>query len=226
MLLALLLFAQPTTCPQGDASCFKSQGIALAAGGNYRAAIQPFEHACKANPAEPDACYYWARALYTSDRFEDALNALAQAHKNATPAWRIATARGQALDALSRPEAEAELKRGLSLFPGQPLREPNPLLALTNFLYRQGRPTEALKLLHSAPAPYQSLATYHYQLGRALANQQQWPAAAEALRKAVALDPNLSDAHGLLSRAYYRLGNNELGAAHSRLATQGSTTSR
>jgi tetratricopeptide (TPR) repeat protein len=222
VLLALFLF----TCAPADAPCLKSEGIALAAAGNYRAAIQPFERACKANPAEPDACYYWARALYSSDRFEDSLLALAQAHKSATPAWRIATARGQALDALSRTEAEAELKRALSLFPGQPLREPIPLLALTSFLYRQGRPTEALKLLQSAPAHYQSLPTFHYQLGRALANHQQWPAAAEALRKAIALNPNLSDAHGLLSRAYYRLGNNDLGATHSRLATQGSTTSR
>lgn len=213
--------------PEG-AFCTKLSGLVFAAMGDYRNATQPFSEACKLAPQEPDACYYWARALYSLDRFEDSLLALNQAKPGATKPWKIATARGQALDALGRPQAEAELTKALFQRSKEdtPVTEPDPLLALAAFLYRQGRATEAQKLLEQAPKRYQTLATYHYQLGRALSQQQRWQESAEALRRAVSLDPSSAESHGLLSRAYYRLGQSDLAAHHARRATQGSVISR
>ena len=249
-LLTLALFFQASACQQGVAllergnpaaarrllepvwkqeGCAKTMGVALAALGDYRAAEEPFAAACRKNPAERDACYYWARTLYALDRFDDSLKALAQAASGATKLWVMGTARGQALDALGRREAEPELGKALAqrrLDPA-PVTEPDPLLSLALFLYRQGRGGEALTLLRTAPPAYQQIAAYHYQLGRALAQGERWEEAAAALRAAVLARPEYPEAHGLLSRCYYRLGNNELGAAHTDKArNQGSATAK
>lgn len=207
-----------------SAFCIKSLGIVYAAFGDYRRAEPPLGSACRMSPKEPDACYYWARALYALDRFAESLAALDRAPLS----WRVAAARGQALDALGRPAAETALRAALELRQRDPapVSEPDPLLALGQFLYREGRVAEVLALLQSAPPPYQRLPNFHYLLGRALAQQEDWPRAAEALRQAVALAPQLAEAHGLLSRVYFRLGKAALAAEHSRLALQGSTTSR
>jgi len=216
--LQLLEKAPPTSF------CSKSLGIVYAALGDYRRAEPPLGVSCRLNPQEPDACYYHGRALYALDRFAESLAALDRAPLT----WRVAAARGQAFDALGRPAAEPALRAALALRQRDPapIAEPDPLLALGHFLYREGRAAEVLSLLAAAPPPYQRIPSFHYLLGRALAQQEQWPRAAEALRQAVALDPNLAEAHGLLSRVYFRLGNAELAAQHSRLALQGSTTSR
>ena len=216
--LQLLVKAPPT------AFCAKSLGIVYAALGDYRRAEPPLGSSCRMNPKEPDACYYWARALYALDRFAESLAALDRGPSS----WRVATARGQALDALGRPAAEPVLRAALQLRQRDPapIAEPDPLLALGHFLYREGRVDEVLGLLQSAPPPYQRIPSFHYLLGRAHAQQEHWPRAAVALRQAVALDPHLAEAHGLLSRVYFRLGNAELAGQHSRLALQGSTTSR
>ncbi len=209
-----------------DAFCWKSLGVVYAALGDMRRAEPPFAKACGMNPKEPDACYFWARALYSLDRFADSLAALDR--DPTAPSARSATARGQALDALAQQEqgaaAEAAFRQALALSSAP--AEPDPLLGLAAFLTRQGRLPEALSLLRSAPPAYQRLATYHYQLGRAFAQQEQWATAAEALRNAVSLQPAYPEAHGLLSRVYYRLGDAAQGARHSALALQGSTISR
>jgi tetratricopeptide (TPR) repeat protein len=207
-----------------SAFCIKSLGIVYAALGDYRRAEPPLGSACRMSPNEPDACYYWARALYALDRFAESLAALDRAPLT----WRVATARGQALDALGLAKAEPTLQQAIELRRRDPapIVEPDPLLVLGQFLYREGRVPEALALLRSAPADYRRLPAYSYLLGRALAQQEQWGPAAEALGEAVALRPNYAEAHGLLSRVYFRLGRPELAAEHSRLALQGSTTSK
>jgi len=222
-LISLAILMQSAIC---DAHCEKARGVALASSGDYRSAILHFAEACRLNAREQDACYYWGRALYSSDRFEEALKALDLAI--ASPDWKVATARGQCLDALGRPEAEGELKSALSkrLKLDAPVTEPDPLLALGSFLYRQGRGGEALKLLKEASPQYRRVASYHYQLGRALAQHERWEESAESLRLAISVDPAYSEAHALLSRTYYRLGKSTLGAEHALKAAQGSLTSR
>jgi tetratricopeptide (TPR) repeat protein len=212
--------------PPQTSFCLKLSGLIHAASGDYRSAVDPFAASCRLNRNEPDACYFWARALYALDRFEDSLAALAA--PSATKSWKLLTARGQALDALGRPTAEPTLRRALSQRSSDPdpLSEPDPLLALASFLHRQGRAAEALALLTSAPAPYHRFPSFHYQAGRAHAQAQRWPDAAEALKNAISLDPNHAEAHGLLSRVYYRLNQPDLAALHARRATQGSTTSK
>lgn len=210
-----------------DAACFLKQGVTEASRANYSAAEPAFRQACTLDRALPDACYYWARTLYALDRFEESLTALSLIQGRAT--WRTQTARGQALDALGRPDAEALLRQALALRSKDPapLAEPDPRLALSAFFYREGRADDALALLTQAPPAYHKLAGYHYQLGRALAHKGRWLEAAEALRNAVSLRDDYPEAHGLLSRCYHRLGDPDRAAFHTAKARrQGSTTSR
>jgi tetratricopeptide (TPR) repeat protein len=203
---------------QSTAYCEKVMGAVYAAAKQYRLAETHFAKACALDSREVDACYFWSRALYSLDRFDDSLHALEKA-EGASQAWKILTARGQAYDALNRPEAETELRKAVAAKKNDP-RPPgelDPLLALTALLYRQGKAAEVVSLLRGATA-YAGLAPYQYQLGKALLSENELRGAEEALQAAVALQPQYPEAHGLLSRLYDRLGNAEAAARHKALA--------
>lgn len=213
---------------EANSFCWKALGVIYASQGNTRAAERPFGEACRKNPNEADACYFWARALYSLDRFEESLVALARCSRPEMASWRNLTARGQALEALGRPEAEDDLRLAVEARKRDPkaLAEPDPLVSLASFLYRQGKTSEASSVLDGAPFRYGELASFQYQRGRVLAQQGNWPAALAALLRAVELKPGYSDAHGLLSRAYYRLGDAAKGALHAAKSREGSVTTR
>jgi tetratricopeptide (TPR) repeat protein len=84
---------------------YKWLGMTYAAQEKYELAEQPFRRACEIDPKEPDACYYWARTLYSLSRFTAALRAY---DKDAKP-LRGKTLLGMALalEALDR-DSEAE----------------------------------------------------------------------------------------------------------------------
>jgi tetratricopeptide (TPR) repeat protein len=238
MLLALALLAQAGHCEAGaelfrkgdwagaqrqvraaleqrsTPYCEKVMGVLYAAAQEYRKAEPHFAKACAEAPQEIDACYFWARALYSLDRFEESLRALERA-EGATLEWKLRTARGQAWDALGNEGAEGELRRAMEAKKKDPRPpgEVDPLLALGSFLYRQGRGTEALTLLENATG-YERVAPYHYQLGKALLSEGQLERAVQALLRAVELQPAYPEAHGLLSRAYERLDLPERARAH------------
>jgi tetratricopeptide (TPR) repeat protein len=213
---------------EANSFCWKALGVVYASQGNTRAAEGPFGEACRRNPNEANACYYWARALYSLDRFGESIEALGRCPRLEGASWRNLTARGQALEALGRPEAEADLRQAVEgrLRDSQALSEPDPVLSLAAYLYRQGRTSDAATLLEQAPLRYGQLASFHYQRGRVLAQQGDWQGAVAALRRAVERKPDYSDAHGLLSRAYYRLGDAAQGAFHAAKSREGSVITR
>jgi tetratricopeptide (TPR) repeat protein len=199
--------------------CHKLAGVEFAKRGDYRQAEPHFQRACAQDPQEPDACYFQARALYALDRFQESLEVLSKRART-TVLWKHEAAIGQALDALNQPLAETHLRRALKLRSQDPSppTELDPLLALSAFLYRQGRAVDSLKLLESAPNEFQSLATYCYQLGRAHLAAQNPDRALSFLTRATQIQPRYSEAHGLLSRAYFQLGNEKLAAHHAERA--------
>lgn len=77
---------------------------------------------------------------------------------------------------------------------------------------------EAERLLRQAMAADPKLADAHMQMGVLLQNRQQWQESAAELEKAVALRPEMSEAHYRLSRAYAHLGQRE--AAQREIALQ------
>lgn len=99
------IFRDAIRAEPGRAWAYKWLGMTYAAQEKYEIAEQPFRRACEIDQKEPDACYYWGRALYSLSRFEAALAAY---QKDANP-WRGKTLLGMALalEALDR-DAEAE----------------------------------------------------------------------------------------------------------------------
>lgn len=203
---------------QSTAYCEKVMGVLFAAAKRYREAEPHFAKACALDSREMDACYFWSRALYSLDRFEESLKALEKAEA-ASLEWKVRTGRGQAYDALNRPDAELELRKAIEAKKKDPRPpgEVDPLLALTALLYRQGKAGEVVSLLKAASG-YEKLAPYHYQLGKALLSEGNLESAEEALLAAIALQPQYPEAHGLLSRLYDRQSKPELAAKHKELA--------
>lgn len=213
---------------KATAFCWKSLGVVLASEAKYLEAERAFGQACRLDAREQDACYFWGRALYALDRFEESLSALVRAPQGVLGLWRISTARAQALEALGRNEAETEFQKALSQRNQDysPLVEPDPRIGLASFLYRQGRAEEAVRLLEGAPNSYQKLASFHHQLGRLWSQQGAWEKAARSFERALELNPGRSETHGLLSRVYYRLGDAKRGEFHAAKSRAGSVTAR
>jgi len=211
------------------AQAWKALGVVFASKEEYDRAEPALAQACRLDSGEPQACYYWARALYALNRFSDSLAALDKAPSIQPAPWRVVLARAEALSGLGRAgEAqkfylEAIRARKEDRSPPQSI---DPTLSYARHLYREGRTDEVLEILTSAGAAYQQVPEWHYQVGRALLQLDRADEAIGELKRAVALQPGYKEAHNVLSKAYYRSGNAVLGAEHARLSGQGSSTSR
>jgi tetratricopeptide (TPR) repeat protein len=99
------LFQDAVRSRPASAPAYKWLGMTYVAQEKYALAEAPLRRACEIDAKEPEACYYWGRALFTLSRFEAALAAF---DKDAKP-WRGKTLLGMALalEALNR-DAEAE----------------------------------------------------------------------------------------------------------------------
>ena len=189
-----------------DAQVWKALGVTYAAMSQYREAEGPFARACALDSKLEDACYYHARALYALDRFEDSLRALEAAPRT----WKVRLAAGQAMEALSRPEAESEIRAALSLAKNT---DPRPGVALGLFLLRHGRVEEARMPLESVIARFPMSAEAHLYLGRARLELGDVMGAIPELERAVSLDGS-AQAHLLLAKAYVRAGRPEEAKPH------------
>jgi tetratricopeptide (TPR) repeat protein len=223
--VALLRAVETKPSPQ----TWKTLGVVFASANDYTRAEPAFAEACRLDAREIDACYYWARALYALNRFEPSLAALDRVPPSSPRYWRVQLARGEALSALARAaEAEKQYQAALKARRDDPAPPSfiDPALSYAAHLHREGRIEESLATLRATPPAYARVAQWHYQVGRALLHLDRTEEAVEPLRRAVALQPVYPEAHTLLSKTYYRLGNAADGARHAELAAQGSSTTR
>ena len=183
-----------------NAQYWKAYGVAIATTGDYAAAIEPFEQACKLDRHLADACYYFGRALYAADRYAEALAPLRQSLDVDGDRSRAETAIGQALEALGRDsEAEKSYRSAISRGPSKMAR-----IAYGRFLVRQNRLPEALPVLEAAQTPESAEALMEY--ARALLQADKTGAAVERLTRLIAIAPRDAAARFLLAKAYRRLG--------------------
>jgi len=201
---------------------WKALGVLEASVRQYAEAEPALREACRLDPKEQDACYYWGRALYALDRFQASLAALEQALAIDRQPGRAHLGMAQALEALGRAaEAERQFRRAVELGAGASA-DLDPRLHFGIFLYRQGRTEEAIGRLRSA----RPSARTHYNLGRALFQQGRLDEAERQLRDAIRLDPAYAEAHLQLAGLYRRLGRVEDAERHAKQADQGSRSSR
>jgi tetratricopeptide (TPR) repeat protein len=192
-----------------NAQAWKALGVSYAAQKMYREAEGSLHRACRLDPKLEDACYFYARALYALDRFEESLAALGRADHES---WKVQLGMAQALEALSRAaEAEKAFHRAVDLARGN---DPRPGVGLGLFLIRQGRSAEAIPIFEEVVARFPNAADAHLNLGRALFEENRAADAVPHLERAVALDPSSAQAQLLLAKAYVRTGRAAEAQAH------------
>ena len=180
----------------------KAAGVRAAQANDYSQAAQYFGKACRLEPTLKDVCYYQGRALYYSNRFEDALGPLKQSMEAGESQARARSTLAECLEALGRAkDAEREHKAAVA-------EDANPQyqVRLAVFLFRQGRADEAIAPLHEAlklsPGDFEA----NLEMGRVLFEQEKFFDAASFLEAALRTRPGSTQAHLLAAKVYQRLG--------------------
>ncbi len=177
--LSRAVVAQPD-----NAHWWKALGAAQAARASYPLAAEAFARACLLDPAEPDACFFRARALYALDRYQAAWDVLQRLRSSDPDPARVEEALAESAEALGRLGTAMTLYR--QAFARAPGRHS---LAYGRFLVRLGRDAEAIAVLRTALAADPDSAAAQFELGRAYLESGQLDAAVTALTQAVALAP-------------------------------------
>ena len=217
-LLLPLQSSQPAT-----AADWKTIGMENAAAKKLQASLVAFEKACDLDPRDEDSCYYFARTLFTLDRWEKAREPFNKALQAASRSKLARVHRAIALNFLglgNTAEAERHFRQAVIHNPGSDLLREDPRIDYGSVLFRQGRLEEALPMLKEAARATPGSARAHTELGRVVLHLGKPDAAAVSLEKAVNLDPRSSTARLLLGRTYLQLGRVEDGKRQLQLARE------
>jgi protein O-GlcNAc transferase len=198
-LLQALVQAEPK-----NAQYWKALGVAYAGMGDTQSAVDPFGKACELNQRVPDVCYYFGRALYVQNRFEEALLPLTKAVFSDKVRARAETALAECYEALGRQD-EAEIRYREAIKRNDEALE-RALTAYARFLIRAGRTEESLVPLERALKRNPLSVEAHYQIARAYFQMEKLSEAQEHLERAVQLQPRMAPPRVLLARLYRRLG--------------------
>lgn len=201
---ALNLLAKAVQDYPKTAALWRLYGVAHAQTGNLVNAAEAFETACQLNANLPDACYYHGRALYSLNRFAEAIDVLKKAIRVDLVKGRAETALAEAYEAMGQ-QKEAEQYFRWAIARKDRAHE-RALLAYARFLIRAGRTEEGLEPVRQALQDYPKSSEAHFQHAR-IHLQLDRPADALApAESAVALDPANPQYKLLLARVYRRLG--------------------
>ena len=174
---------------------WKALGVAYAMAGDYEAAEQPFENACGLDKKLPDACYFWARALYALNKFEPAVRVLNKLEDSQT--GRTFTALAQALEALGNSEA-AEKAFQKALTAKDSAGEAR--LRYGIFLFRSGRISESGDMLEASLKLLNRSSEVAAELGRVRYQQGNLSEAERLLRMSLSWEPGRDSAKLLLEK--------------------------
>jgi Flp pilus assembly protein TadD len=203
------------------ASAWKGLGTVYAALAQHLEAQEPLRKACELDRREPDACYYLARNHYLLNQFDEALAQFRSLLGDDPQPWRIYNGIGLALEGLGKiGEAERAFLQAIEGERGRAVPNEDPRINLGNLLLRSGRIEESLAMLDEAVAAKPSSSRAHFELGKLSQQEGRYREARDHLMRAVELDPRHGGAHALLGKVYYRLGDSDLGARHTRLARE------
>lgn len=201
---ALQLLAKALKDHPETAVLWRLNGVALAQSGDLLNAADSFGAACRLSPNLPDACYYHGRALYSLNRFDEAIEVLRKAIRVDLVKGRAETALAEAYEAMGQSkEAEQYLRWAISR---KDRAHERALLAYIRFLIRAGRTEESLEPIGKVLAEYPKSAEGHFQSARVLLQLDRVAEATPAAEKAVALDAANAQYRFLLARIYRRTG--------------------
>ncbi len=220
LLVLYLVLLEPSTAAE-----WKALGMKSIAAQELQAALPAFEKACDLDPKDEDTCYYYARTLFSLDRWDEARGAFDKALRAASKPRLARVHRAMALNFMAlgnTGEADRQFQRAVAVNPGPGILREDPRVDYGAFLFRQGRLDEALPLLQQAVQAIPESARAHTELGRLWLHMGKLDAAAASLEKAVTLDPKSSAARLQLGRTYIQMGRVDEGQKQLQLA--GSST--
>ena len=199
--------------PLDDRSCF-TLAMAYVKLNRPDWARSELEKLTAANPQEPLYVYWLARLDYDARNYASALSRLQTTIELDPKMARAYDLLGLCYDYQGKfGDAVKNYNRAVELNRLQPKPSPWPNLDLAVTLISQNQLEEAEKNLREALGYDDRLPQAHYQLGRVLEMQGNYPAAVESLKKATGLAANYPEPHYLLGRIYHRLGNGPLSKA-------------
>ena len=189
-----------------NAKAYRALGMTDLELKDYQAAYQAWLKAVDLDPNDETSTYYLGRLFYQADLANEAAAWLRQALKIAPDDFKATTYLGLSAEALGYDDTAGKLYRKAvaeSEAQGKPYAE--AYLSLGNFLRKEGHDEQALTVLQQGaqkcPEAHELTA-----LGEVLARRNETRRAEEALRQAVVLDPNLSQAHYRLALLLKSLG--------------------
>jgi tetratricopeptide (TPR) repeat protein len=207
---AIAAYRKSLAARPSDAATWKALGVAYAASGDYTRATEPFHRACLLDAKLPDACLYFGRALYLTDRFAQAVHVLRAAAAGDARDPQVRRVLGLALEASGDAAgAETAFREAIRLG-GTSAPNEDPAIDYGVFLYRGGKAEEALDPLQAAVRRYPDAARARLELGCVLLSLDRLDEAALQLERAIALDPQGARGHLLLGKVYQRQGKTEL----------------
>ena len=182
-----------------SADAYRSLGEAELELHDNDAAYRAWMIAEKLNPRDPQTKYYLGRLFYEADFFNEAAAWFREALALAPKHFPAMTYLGLSAEALGFEETAGQLyRRAIEESKSQEKPYSWAFLALGKLLRKQGNGQQALKLLEEAeltcPEAHSLTA-----LGQLLAANGQNARADAVLRRAIRLDPSVSDAHYRLS---------------------------
>jgi tetratricopeptide (TPR) repeat protein len=177
------------------ADAYRGLGLADLELHDYQGAYQAWLKAVELNPKDEKSKYCLGRLFYDADLPNESAAWLRQALELNPADYQAMTYLGLCAEALDFNDTASQLYRK-AIAESEAQQKPYSwaYLSLANFLKKQGKQTEALPVLEqgAAKCPEAHLLAA---LGEALALEDQREKAEAVLRRAIALDPTLSQPH-------------------------------
>lgn len=206
-----------------SAPLWRLLGVAQAQHGNLPAAVDSFAKACDLNASLPDACYYLGRALYSVNRFEEALDPLKKAIRVDAVKARSETALAECYEGMGQAQEAEEFFRWAVARKDRAYERAT--LAYARFLIRAGRTGESVGLLRESLEANPNSPEANYQMARVLQQLDKVEEALPFAEKAVARKGDVPQYRLMLARLYRRAGRVADAEREEKLA-QGSSTVR
>jgi tetratricopeptide (TPR) repeat protein len=185
----------------------KDLGQVLSVVGRYEDAQRELESARDLKPDSAEIRYDLSRALAAQDKFAHArqeLEVAVQLDPNYKEAYN---ALGFALDALGDDAAAlASYQRAIEISKQEGVHFDPPYVNLSGFYSHRGHFDVALSYARKALEENPNSDAAYYQMGKTYRALEDWPHAADALERAVALKPYSSQYRYILSQVYRKQG--------------------
>jgi tetratricopeptide (TPR) repeat protein len=190
-----------------NAEAHKILGLNLVVTGKYDRALLELEQAARLEPDSAEIRYHLGRIYYTRNVFPLAKREFDAAIKLSPSYMKAYNNLGLTMEAMGEEAAALVLyNKAIDLNERQGLHSPWPYINVATFYNHKNDPGHALdsaqRGLNQDPTADQAFV----EMAKAYRTLEQWDQAAEALEKAIEINPGHAESYYILSQVYRKLG--------------------